>query len=240
MQLQQIAELLLSIPLSLQIGVVVALGLLFLIYSTMAKNKGFKQKILQSKKVKSEVVRYLSNTLQTIHYLTNKTIKDNEVIGMYNTETVILGLRALSKLEKVNNNLHLLEDGDLTHNISNYTDYLKETLSGIYNMEDHFYEYKKGSEQTILAYDRAFHRLNSDKETMDEAMELKKEFKKELEAYKYNLNELENTCTKKREQFHKQLESLNDQNLTLQSSLELYKRKHIDAKRFYARKLVYA
>lgn len=240
MQVLELKEMLLSIPLGLHLGFVFALGMVFLIYSTMAKNRGFKQKIQTSKKLKAEVVDFLSYNLESVYFLTEKIIKDNEVVGMYNTETVTLGLRALSKLENTTTSTKYLEDEYIRNKFEFYMSDLKKVLETIYTTENDIYDYKKSSEQTIISYDRAFHKLSAEESTWDDAAKLKKSFKHKLEAYKKNINEMERQYHQHRENFHHQLISLNQQNIYLQSLLDMYRRKNIDAKRLYIRKLVYA
>ncbi len=239
MQWQRLIEILLSIPPGILFGVAAALGLLLLLQLTMTKNRGFKEQILQSKKLKAEVIKYLVKNLETAHFLTDKTIKDNEVIGMYNTETIILNLRILDKIENILNRLPALEDDVISQKTSEYTQNLKSVLTDIYYMEENYYEYKKKSEQTVITYDREFRKLMADGKLEHEAAALKKEFKKELEVYKENIAKMENTGLVKRDDYHNMLTGLNQQNLVLQELVDTYKQKNIDAKKFYPSKLVY-
>jgi len=240
MQEQSVWETLLSVPITFQVGLIIALGLLFLISIKMTQNKGFKKQILQSKKLKAEVVKYLLNNLDAALYLTNKTIRDNEIVGIYNTETIILGFRAINKLEKIDNRLNILEDHQIKTQLSDYIRDIKQLLTNAYHMENHLYEYKKRSEQIILSYDREFNKLNAKEKTMEEAMELKRSFKKEINDHKQMVTTLESTYAQQRDAVHKELIKLNTRNEAVQDLLEDYKRKQVDAKKFYASKLVYA
>jgi len=239
MQELRVLESILSIPGSLRAGVVFILGLLFLITLTMTKNRGFKKQILQSKGLKAEIVKYILSNLDAANYLTNKIIRDNEIIGVYNTETLILGLRAVNKLEKIDNRLNILGDSQLKTHLSDYIQALKHLLAGTYHMENHLYEYKKKSEQILLSYDREFIKLSSEDDTQ-KALDVKKSFRTEISNYKRMVNELESTYEEKRGAVHQELLSLNKTNDSLQVLLENYKRKHVDTKKFYATKLVYA
>ena len=239
MQELHILEILLSIPIALQAGVVFVLGLVFFVIIKMTQNRGFKNQILQSKRLKAEIVKYILSNLDAANYLSNKIIRDNEIIGIYNTETLILGLRAVNKLEKIDNRLNILGDPLIKTHLSDYIQNLKQLLTRTYHMEDHLYEYKKRSEQIILSYDREYNKLSSEDDTQ-KAMDVKKSYKTEINNYRREVRELERTYEEQRESVHQGLLTLNETNDYLQTLLEDYKRKHVDGKKFYANKLVYA
>jgi len=239
MQELRFLESLLSIPMALQTGVVFALGFLFLITLTMTKNMGFKKQVLQSKRLKAEIVKYILNNLDAANYLSLKIIKDNEIVGVYNTETLILGLRAVNKLERIDNRLNILGDHQIKTHLSNYIQNLKQLLTKTYHMENNLYEYKKRSAQILLSYDREFIKLSSE-DDIQKALEVKKSFKTEIDNHKRMVRELENTYEEQRRVVHQELLNLNITNDSLQVLLDNYKRKHVDTKKFYASKLVYA
>jgi len=233
-------QALMSIPFTYLMGVVLILGLSFLITITMSQNRGFRDKILHSKKLKSEMIKYLLGNLDAAYYLINKTIKDNEIIGIYNTETIILAMNAVNKLEKAQSHLSLLEDAEITEQVNSYIQEIRDLLSQTYHMENYIYDYKKKSEQLILSYDREFNRLNTQEGDFERAAELKQTFKQEMNKYKQMVRVLENSYTQQRTTTAQMLVELNKRNENLQELLENYKKKQIDAKRFYASKLVYA
>ena len=229
-----------SIPFNLQVAVVVALGILFLVVSRMTQSRGFKKQVTHSKQVKGEVVKYLLRNLDAAHYLTTKTIRDNEVVGVYNTETIILGLKAVSKLEKIDNRLNILENSHINSQVSSYVRDIRQSLSEIYHMENHLYEHKKKSQQIIISYDREFIKLSADLDNSEKAADLKQSFHKEINNYKQMVMELENSYKAKRELAHTRLHSLNEHNESIQNFLEDYRRKHVDSKKLYLTKLTYA
>ncbi len=208
----------------------------------MTRSSRFKDKIITSKKVKEDIVNNLLKNLDALHYLTVKILRDKEIIGVYNTETLILSMQTVVKNEKLEEAFDNLNDNSLSTIVSNYNDDMKAVLVDIYNMETNLYENKKSSEQLILTYDRQFSKLNADFETNNSEgiYELKQRFKKEMSEYKGKINELEETSKARREDFASDLNKLNTKNGQIQSILEDYKKKNVETKKLYIKQLVYA
>lgn len=242
MQNFSLRQIALTVPFRLQIAIVIILGILLISRVVMTKQKTFKENLLKLKELKSEVIKRTLKELDILSYLNDKLRRDKEVIGLYNTETIILALQAVNRIEKLDQSLNELKNAVFVPQVKDYTQKIKVVLSTIYHLETNLYETKKKSEQLLLSYDRAFYKLNSENnhDRTEEIKELKQNFKKEMAAYKVKMSELEETYLNRRNEMEKQLAELQKSNEFLQDRIERYKREHIENKKLYIKHLVYA
>ncbi|MFC1722404.1 hypothetical protein ACFL0C_02005 [Patescibacteria group bacterium] len=241
MQRENILKSLINLPLELQFGVVALLGILFILTIKMRHSNRFKEKVLKSKNVKREIVKYLFKNLESLDYLSKKLANDKEIVHEFNTETALLALKSTNNIERLVSKLNVLEDNELSSLIDEYTTEAKYIVSSIYNLETDIYEKHKEYQQRLRQYEREFHILSNEEKIPNEKIaELRTAFKNEMQAYKEKVKILEDTYAQNREELAKHLLKTNVKNHDVQRMLLNYKKKEVDSRKLYIKELVYA
>ena len=233
-------KVLINIPMPYQITIVVVLGVVFVALIIMNKSKSYKEKILSAKNSKRKVIKELLKHMDASHYLTDKTLNDHEIIGIFNTDTILSGLKAINNLENISTKLNSLDNLVLQTQIEDYINDKKYTLSSVYNVENDIYNKKKDSELMIIYYDREFSKLSKEIENAEKLKEIKKTYIQEIGDYKQKVNQLSETYEKHRKDLAKELLELNNKNSKIQDMIAEHKEKNVDSKKLYIKQFVYA
>lgn len=216
------------------------LGILFIGVKKMIKSKEFKDNIISMKRHKGELITHVNKYVDATYYLSKKLISDKEIIGNFNTETAILALNAVKKIEGVLDKLHILEDTKLQNLIKQYHTDTKYVFSSIYNIEKDIYNKMLESEKLLVGFNREFDRLIRAPSNEEEIALVKQAFKSELSGYRTKIKQLEQTYSTHRNELelalHNQIKTGED----IMTYLNVHQKRHVETKKLFIKKLVYA
>ena len=69
-------DILINVPLNIQLSVVIVLGLLFIVSIKLTKESSFRQNLLKSKHRKGDILKKVLKQVDALHYLTVKLQND--------------------------------------------------------------------------------------------------------------------------------------------------------------------
>lgn len=231
-------ETIFGMPFDMQLALVVAVSSTILYVTKLKSSNNNDEDEKNNKEMKEKILNEISIHLDTLNYLTSKVIADREVIGVFNTETLILSLKSVKNLEKSIENFHLLNDAELHKLVQEYTESVNDALSTTYKIENEIYKKQKEAEQVVIAYNREFDSLVKSYDNEDLA-DLKKQFQAEIREYKEKVRELTEEYSNSRDSLANNLEKINQINNELIFKLTGKESRHSTSK-VGVRELVYA